>query len=127
MSKGTMLYIRVMPGVMEDLFKAGVRKDFLQNKSALSIICENLLEWAASYAANGSEAEKILEMRERQGTYQRTCRERKMGKGADLERMQADAAEAKKIVEKKLSLAEAEQRLRDYFNRKKEEEQNGRT
>lgn len=115
MSRGTMLYIRVGQGVLEDLCKAGVKRELLQNKSALAIICEDLIEWSAGYAALGKEAEAIIEKRKRQGTYQRTCRERRLGKNADEDKVMMETKMSKDIVEKKLTIEEAEQRLKDYF------------
>lgn len=115
MSRGTMLYMRIGQGVMEDLFRAGVKRELLQNKSSLTLICEKLVEWAASYAANGAEAEAIIEQRERQGTYQRVSRERRLGKNADMDKVMLDAKLSKDVVEKRLSLEEAEERLKDYF------------
>lgn len=115
MSRGTMLYMRIGQGVMKDLFRAGVKRELLQNKSSLTLICEKLVEWAASYAANGAEAEAIIEQRECQDTYQRISRERRMGKNADMDKVMLDAKVAKDVVEKRLTLEEAEERLKDYF------------
>lgn len=102
MAKGTMIYIRVQQGVLEDLFKAGVSRDLLQNKSALPLICEKLIEWAAAYAAHGPEAEALLEQREYAQTYQNTRRSKIIGKTGDLNRVLTDAEQRRKDIEEKL-------------------------
>lgn len=62
-TSGTMLYIRVKSKTIGDLIKATGNKIHMNDKSALAIIAEDLLEWAAAYAAYGEEAEKELEKR----------------------------------------------------------------
>lgn len=62
-TSGTMLYIRVKSKTIGDLMKATNNKIHMNDKSALCIIVEDLVEWAAAYAALGEDAEKELEKR----------------------------------------------------------------
>lgn len=99
MSRGTMLYIRVPHTVLEDLMKVTHSRDLLQNKSSLAIICEDLLEWAASYAAHGEAAEELIEQRQRQYEYGQHARRRKDLTSPDaLERIMDDASRTKEQV-----------------------------
>lgn len=98
MSRGTMLYIRVSQGIMEDLMKVTHNRQLLQDKSALTIICETLLEWAAAQAAHGEEAEKLIEKRQCLKEW-RAFQRKKKGYGEDsAERILQDAQATKDAV-----------------------------
>lgn len=111
MSRGTMLYIRVQQGVIEDLMKVTHNRQILKDKSALAIICETLLEWAAANAAYGEEAERLIMQRDYMKEYRSFYRKKKMLDESSPERIEKDAKRTKDIVLDSVS---------DYFKRRKE-------
>ena len=59
--KPCMLYLRLSEKTMYNLFQVLKPKISIRDKDALTVVCEELLEWATTEAAKGKYASEYME------------------------------------------------------------------